>query len=97
MYSDGRIEKHQVQSTGITNFKFTQFLDGELVAIPSRELQSEFSEATTSMFKLVQNLGARNQNLRQTRDRLLPKLISGEIDVEALDLGSLEPGESKVA
>ena len=35
--------------------------------------------------------------IRQTRDRLLPKLISGEIDVEALDLGSLEIGETIAA
>jgi type I restriction enzyme S subunit len=28
----------------------------------------------------------KNQNLRQTRDLLLPKLISGKIDVSDLDI-----------
>jgi len=27
-----------------------------------------------------------NQNLRKTRDLLLPKLISGQLDVEELDI-----------
>ena len=97
MYGDGRIEKHQVQSTGITNFKFTQFLDGELIVIPPKELQNKFSQTMNPMFDLIQNLGSKNSNLRQTRDLLLPKLISGEIDVEALDFGRLEMGETIAA
>jgi type I restriction enzyme S subunit len=32
------------------------------------------------------NLQVRNSNLRQTRDLLLPKLISGELDVSELDI-----------
>ena len=32
------------------------------------------------------NLCAKNQNLRKTRDFLLPKLISGEVDVSKLDI-----------
>ena len=38
------------------------------------------------MRTLALNLGSKNEVLRQTRDLLLPKLISGEIDVDALDL-----------
>jgi type I restriction enzyme S subunit len=34
----------------------------------------------------VLNLVCRNKNLRQTRDLLLPKLISGEVDVSSLDI-----------
>jgi type I restriction enzyme, S subunit len=33
----------------------------------------------------IDTLESKNANLRQTRDLLLPKLISGEIDVESLD------------
>ncbi|WP_445631176.1 hypothetical protein [Nostoc sp. DSM 114167] len=38
------------------------------------------------MFDLVLNLIQKNINLRQTHDLLLPKLISGEIDVEQLEI-----------
>jgi type I restriction enzyme S subunit len=37
-------------------------------------------------FKQTKNLNEKNTNLRQTRDLLLPRLISGEIDVENLDI-----------
>ena len=35
---------------------------------------------------LVQSLGEKNQNLQHTRDMLLPKLISGDLDVSELDI-----------
>jgi len=34
------------------------------------------------------NLQEKNINLRKTRDLLLPRLISGEIDVENLDINT---------
>lgn len=37
------------------------------------------------MFELGRVLEQQNSNLRATRDLLLPKLISGEIPVEAAD------------
>lgn len=36
--------------------------------------------------KIFKSLGCKNANLRKTRDLLLPKLISGEIDVEEMDI-----------
>ena len=38
------------------------------------------------IFAELANLTLKNANLRQTRDLLLPKLISGEIDVSELDI-----------
>ena len=41
------------------------------------------------MFAAISVLGRKNANLRTTRDLLLPKLISGEISVEAAaDVGA---------
>ena len=68
-----------------------------LMICPPSNLTDSFELFLKPMFRNLEVLVAKNRNLRQTRDRLLPKLISGEIDVEALDLGSLEMGESKVA
>jgi len=36
------------------------------------------------MFAMIRKLAAKNANLRATRDLLLPKLISGELDVSKL-------------
>lgn len=52
---------------------------------PSTTVVNTFSDLITPIFDQVLNLIQKNQNLRKTRDLLLPKLISGEIDVESLD------------
>jgi type I restriction enzyme S subunit len=38
----------------------------------------------------ILNLRVKNQVLRHTRDLLLPKLISGELDVSDLDIAAPE-------
>jgi hypothetical protein len=45
-----------------------------------------FIKITTPIFSQMKNLLLKNQNLSKSRDLLLPKLISGEIDVEHLDI-----------
>ena len=39
------------------------------------------------MIHIGNYLRLKNANLHQTRDLLLPKLVSGEIDVSILDIG----------
>lgn len=56
------------------------------IIIPDRGISQQFNEIVTPIFKQVENLITRNICLKQTRDLLLPKLISGEIDVESLDI-----------
>ena len=55
-----------------------------LIANPDRATLSRFKALVRPMFKLVHTLARKNTNLRTTRDLLLPKLISGELDVSAL-------------
>jgi type I restriction enzyme S subunit len=54
--------------------------------VPDETVLLKFQTIMQSLFPSLRNLRARNDNLRQTRDLLLPKLISGEIDVENLDI-----------
>ena len=53
---------------------------------PSSDILSQFESIVAPMFRKVQNFSEKNTNLQQTRDLLLPKLISGEIDVSELDI-----------
>ena len=53
---------------------------------PSRSIVSNFEETAEPISLELANLTMKNQNLYQTRDLLLPKLISGEIDVSELDI-----------
>jgi type I restriction enzyme S subunit len=54
--------------------------------IPDDNILSEFEKNIDCVFKEIDILSRKNQNLRKTRDLLLPKLISGEIDVSDLDI-----------
>lgn len=59
--------------------------DGSLanykVAIPPESILGAFEETVRPMLTWLQQVMFRQENLRTTRDLLLPKLISGELDV----------------
>jgi len=56
------------------------------IVIPSREILSRFDSVMSEINDLKEELQFENANLRRTRDLLLPKLISGKIDVSGLDI-----------
>ena len=56
------------------------------IIIPDISISNQFNKKIQPIFKLLENLTEKNSNLKKTRDLLLPKLISGEIDVEGLDI-----------
>ena len=85
-YTNKDLERYELRSTGIRNFQFATFLEKEWIPVPHPSIQKQFVVKAQSLIDSIQNMGARNANLRQTRDLLLPKLISGEIDVSELDI-----------
>jgi len=75
--------------TGAAQPKITQHnLNRIRVLVPAPELLAEFDDFVGPSFELLDSLLNANLNLRQTRDFLLPRLISGEIDVEDLDINT---------
>jgi type I restriction enzyme S subunit len=59
------------------------------VIIPPDDMLSQFNAIVLDIVQLQRNLVFRNRNLRQTRDLLLPRLISGQLDVETIPLQKL--------
>jgi type I restriction enzyme S subunit len=59
------------------------------VPLPSRHLVQEFGSLATPVFRAIHTLQSKNAVLSRTRDLLLPRLISGELDVSelAIDVG----------
>ena len=53
---------------------------------PSLDVVQEFNERTSALFLQIFTLQKATSVLRTTRDLLLPKLISGQLDVEDLDI-----------
>ncbi len=62
----------------------TGILSSVPVRLPPRKLQDDFRRLTFPMAEAREALTARIGNLRRTRDLLLPRLLSGQIDVEAI-------------
>lgn len=58
--------------------------DSFFLAQPCPKIMQHYREAVHPMFGIIKNLSSKNANLRTTRDLLLPKLISGELDVSSL-------------
>lgn len=59
------------------------FEDADLL-VPASDLVNTFGSLTIPMAEQIFILQKQIQNLRRTRDLLLPRLLSGQIDVEAL-------------
>jgi len=79
LYSRGGTWEYQNRSTGISNFQTKIFLENELVCVPPDDVLQAFYELVMPMRERTVLL--ENPTLVELRDRLLPKLISGEIRV----------------
>ena len=56
------------------------------VIIPSKDALRTFDELIQPIFAQIRNLRDESSRLADLRDSLLPKLMSGEIDVSSLDI-----------
>lgn len=56
------------------------------IVIPPREIALKFNDIIKPMLRQIQASYFENLNLRNMRDSLLPKLMSGEIDVSEVEL-----------
>lgn len=65
----------------------SEALFGMTVLIPPPSLIEKYSGLASPMLTAAHKLRLKNVNIRRTRDLLLPKLISGEVDVENIDVG----------
>lgn len=54
--------------------------------LPNNEILKEFTKHTKNYFHLIMELHMKNRKLAEVRDSLLPRLISGKLLVENLDI-----------
>jgi type I restriction enzyme, S subunit len=60
------------------------------IVVPVDNLAKVFHENTEPIHRQIKVLQARNLNLHRTRDLLLPKLVSGEVEVSEMDITTSE-------
>jgi type I restriction enzyme S subunit len=76
------LQHFKVSSTGAaTKFLTKGMLDNFHVILPSQEIADEYRRVAKTFFDEKINLQAQNQNLTRQRDLLLPRLMSGKLEV----------------
>lgn len=58
--------------------------------VPILAIQEKYDEIAISIYNSIENLQNQNQHLKEARDILLPRLMSGMIDVEKLEVGGMK-------
>jgi type I restriction enzyme S subunit len=76
-------ERLGIGATGQTELSRTAI--GEIeIPVPPDSLQKRFGALAHPMRMAANTLSKQTENLRRTRDLLLPRLLSGQVDIEAL-------------
>ncbi len=73
-------------ANGINNFQFENMISEELLPVPNGKALDEIIASFHSIYKAVSTLRRQNHLLKEARDILLPRLMTGMIDVEQLVL-----------
>ena len=86
MYDRNVFFSYENGTTGIKNLDLSGFIATEEIVIPPMALIQEFDSFCQSVFDKTFANGLENEQLSLLRDSLLPRLMSGEIDVSNLDI-----------
>ena len=85
-YQNGTFFSYENGTTGIKNLDIMSFLETELIKIPSDNEITIFNQHCNIIFNQIFANGTQIDCLSALRDTLLPKLMSGEIDVSKIEL-----------
>lgn len=96
LFQDSTVSFANAHSKGSTipYAVWSQSMDGMPVIVPSLKQAAEFENNASPIISRIGKVFFQNIVLRQTRDLLLPKLISGEVDVSELDITVPEETEA---
>ena len=86
LYGKGVFFSYENGTTGIKNLDFSGFIETETILIPPVDKVLAFDDYCKAIFNQIFANGKQNEHLAVLRDTLLPKLMSGELDVSDIDL-----------
>ena len=86
LYDRGIFFSYENGTTGIKNLDINGFIETEPIVIAPEGLVEKFDAVCQTVFSKIYANGMENEHLALVRDTLLPKLMSGEIDVSAVQL-----------
>ena len=78
----GGTEVFEIRSaSNIVNYNWSAFLKFQKVKVPDEKTLEKFNEIIDPIYKQIYNLGHQNRLLKEARDILLPRLMTGMIEV----------------
>lgn len=86
LYDMGVFFSYENGTTGIKNLDITGFIETEPILIAPADLVEKFDAFCQSIFAKVYANGFENEQLALIRDTLLPKLMTGEVDVSEIEI-----------
>ena len=69
--------------TGIADARHFKYLKEELVVVPTKEIASSYDEVVSRDYQTIHNNRKQIRLLTEARDRLLPRLMGGGMEVDA--------------
>ena len=86
LYDHNIFFSYENGTTGIKNLDLNGFLTTEEIILPPVELVVKFDTFCQTVFDKVFANGLENEKLTMLRDSILPRLMSGEIDVSSITI-----------
>lgn len=82
MRASGKTGEYDKKSaSSIVNYRWKDFLAQETILIPNEDLLIKYNALSENMYQLILTKSVEIEKTKEARDRLLPKLMSGEIEV----------------
>lgn len=82
MRGSGKTGEYDKKSaSSIVNYRWKDFLSAEIILIPNDELLSKYNALSENIYQLILKKSIEIEKAKEARDRLLPKLMNGEIKV----------------
>ena len=94
------IKKMNIVGYGTTQQQITvPYCKTLSMILPTQEYMNRFTDITNSIYKNISSNKYENSRLIQLRDTLLPKLVSGEIDVSKVEINEIleSPSDDKLS
>ena len=82
MRASGKTTEYDKRSaSSIVNYRWKDFLATEAVLIPDDEILDKYNAIVGNMYQMIVQKSIAIEKAKDARDRLLPKLMNGEIEV----------------
>ena len=86
LYEKGCFFAYENGTTGIKNLDIAGIIENEFLQLPPIEIMEKFNELCDKLASTIFSNGTETERLAQLRDALLPKLMSGEINVSEVEI-----------